>query len=66
VRRKGTWKVGIRVQRFLADGTDCTDPGILGACQITARILDKAGAPDDSFGVSRIGQPGAPITFRSS
>ncbi len=24
--------------RFLADGTDCTDPGILGGCEVSASI----------------------------
>src|SRR3954451_4165817 len=61
----GTWSRTVPVHRFLADGTDCNDPDILGACQVTARIIGSDGQPDDTFGVSRIGAPGAPITFRS-
>jgi len=65
VRSDGTWSRGVTVHRFLADGTDCTDPDILGACQVTARVIGRDGQPDDTYGVSRIGAPGAYITFRS-
>jgi hypothetical protein len=61
----GTWSRGVTVQRFLADGTDCTDPDILGACQVTARIIGSDGQPDDTFGIARIGDPGASIAFRA-
>jgi len=61
----GSWTVRVRVQRFLPDGTDCASFDILGACQLTARILDGSGQPDDSFGVARIGQPGAALLFRA-
>jgi hypothetical protein len=62
----GTWGLRVRAQRFLADGTDCADASnILGRCQLTARILDSSGRPDDSFGVSRIGDPGVPLSFRA-
>ncbi|HEY5990054.1 MAG TPA: neocarzinostatin apoprotein domain-containing protein [Streptosporangiaceae bacterium] len=64
VRPDGTWGLRVRVRRFLADGTDCAD-NILGQCQLTARILDASGQPDDSFGVARIGDPGVPLSFRS-
>jgi Neocarzinostatin family len=66
VRPDGTWALSVRVRRFLADGTDCADSGnILGQCQLTARILDASGQPDDSFGVARIGDPGVTLSFRS-
>jgi hypothetical protein len=66
VRPDGTWGLPVRVRRFLADGTDCGDStNILGQCQLTARILDASGQPDDSFGVSRIGDPGVSLSFRS-
>jgi hypothetical protein len=64
VRPDGTWGLRVRVRRFLADGIDCAD-NILGQCQLTARILDGSGQPDDSFGVSRIGDPGVALSFRS-
>ena len=55
VAADGTWALGrVRVSRFLADGTDCTDPGIIGACEVSASILDATGTPDDSFGGSTI------------
>jgi hypothetical protein len=60
----GTYAMPVRVTRYLADGTDCADPLLLGSCQLTARILDASGQPDDSFGVSRIGDPGVRLTFR--
>ena len=60
VAADGKWTIGrMRVTRFLSDDTDCRDPGILGACEISASILDATGSPDDSFGVSRGGQPAA-------
>jgi hypothetical protein len=53
------------VHRFLADGTDCTDPDILGSCMVNAIVLDANGQPDDTFGISRWGDPRAYLTFRS-
>jgi hypothetical protein len=65
VAADGTWTIGrVRVTRFLADGTDCTDPGILGACEVSASILDATGTADDSFGVSQRGQPAVFLTFQ--
>jgi hypothetical protein len=65
VRSDGTWASKVRVRRFLADGTDCADAfNILGECQLTARVLDASGQPDDSFGISRIGDPGVVLSFR--
>jgi Neocarzinostatin family len=61
----GSWSMRVRVQRHLSDGTDCASPDILGSCQLTARVLNASGQPDDSFGVSRIGQPGVDLSFRS-
>jgi neocarzinostatin family protein len=58
----GTFAVHYRAKRFLADGTDCTSPDILGGCEMTVVVLTH-GLPDDSFGVSAFGQPAAPITF---
>jgi len=65
VSADGSWTIGrVRVTRFLYDGTDCSDPGILGACEISVSILTASGASDDSFGVSRRGQPAVWLTFR--
>jgi hypothetical protein len=64
VRPDGTFDVYYRARRFLADGTDCTGD-ILGFCELNAVVLDTNGNPDDSFGVSRRGQPAAPLTFRT-
>lgn len=62
----GKWTIGrTRVTRFLTDGTDCADPGILGACEVSASILDATGSPDDSFGISGRGQPAAWLAFRA-
>jgi hypothetical protein len=64
VRRNGTYAVRYRVRRFLADGTDCTGD-ILGFCELNVVVLDANGNPDNSFGVSSIGQPAAVLTFRT-
>jgi hypothetical protein len=56
--RGGFW-FSVKVHRYLADGTDCSDPDqITGWCQLTARVLTSDGSSDDSFGVARLGQPG--------
>ncbi len=62
VDQTGHYAVSYRVHRFLADGTDCTDPGILGFCEMSV-IVFTHGQPDDSFGVSRRGQPALALTF---
>ncbi len=64
VRDNGRYFVHYRVTQFLADGTDCNDPGILGSCELSVIVLTK-GQPDNSYGLSSIGQPAAQITFRS-
>jgi hypothetical protein len=64
VRQDGTYSVRYRVRRFLANGTDCTGD-ILGFCELNVVVLDTSGNPDDSFGVSRRGQPGAALAFRT-
>jgi hypothetical protein len=64
VRSDGTYTLRYVVRRYLADGTDCTSADILGDCRLVAVVLDEQGNPDDSFGVSRIGQPAVSLTFR--
>jgi hypothetical protein len=64
VSSDGSYSAHYRVRRFLADGTDCAGD-ILGACELTVVVLDANENPDDSFGVSRIGQPAAWLTFRT-
>ena len=65
VRPGGFYAAYYPVRRFLADGTDCTDPNILGLCELNVTVLDSNGIPDDSFGVSRIGDPAALLSFRT-
>ncbi len=64
VGANGRYFVHYRVKQFLADGTNCSDPGILGSCELSVIVLTN-GQPDDSYGLSRIGQPAAQITFRT-
>jgi neocarzinostatin family protein len=64
VGSNGRYYVHYRVLQHLADGTNCSDPDILGQCELTVVIMTN-GKPDDSFGVSSIGQPMVGITFRS-
>jgi len=66
VRSDGTYSVSYRVHRYLIDGTDCASQDILGACELTVAVLDGARQADDSFGVSRRGQPAAWLQFRTS
>jgi hypothetical protein len=64
VRPNGKWHARVRVHQLLADGTDCAAPDdILGTCLLVAEILDPSGVPDDSFGVSRIGDPSSLLSF---
>jgi hypothetical protein len=65
VRPGGSYTAYYPVRRFLADGTDCTDPNILGLCELNVTVLDNSGHPDDSFGVSSIGDPAALLSFRT-
>jgi hypothetical protein len=63
---RGGWQLSVHVARVLPDGIDCTDPGdyILDSnCKLTAQVLTKAGQPDDTYGVSRFGEPGAILSF---
>jgi hypothetical protein len=63
----GGWSLYVNVTRLLADGTDCADSAnILGACQLTARVLTGSGQPDNTYGVASLGQPGASLTFSTS
>jgi hypothetical protein len=65
VRPGGFYAAYYPVRRFLADGTDCTDPSILGSCELNVEVLDHKGNPDNSFGVSFYGEPGAFLSFRT-
>ena len=62
VRADGTFSTHYRVKRFLSDGTDCTGD-ILGFCELSVIVPDAAGNPDDTFGISRIGQPAVALSF---
>jgi hypothetical protein len=66
VGKHGTWRMKVRVHRFLADGTDCTEPrtNILGSCGLTAHVLDASGQVDESFGVIVYGDPSTDLTFQ--
>ena len=56
-----TYSGSVRVFRFLGDGEDCVDAQF--GCELSVVVLNDSGLPDDAFGVSRIGQPIATITF---
>ena len=65
VRPGGYYAVRYLARRFLADGSDCTNPQNLGLCELNVTVLDSNGHPDDTFGVSSIGQPAAWLSFRT-
>ncbi|WP_170284672.1 neocarzinostatin apoprotein domain-containing protein [Kribbella amoyensis] len=65
VRADGRYATPYRVHRFLADGTDCTDPDMLGGCVLSVTVLDRSGQPDDSFGYSANGDMKTPLGFLS-
>jgi hypothetical protein len=54
------------VNRYLADGTDCTDPDMLGGCLLTLVVLDAHGNPDNRYGRSDQGDPGTGLSFRGA
>lgn len=63
VKDDGTYRVKYPARRHLADGTDCTNPDMLGACRMTLVVLDARGRRDDRYGVSSKGDPGAALQF---
>ena len=65
VAAHGLWQLSVHVARVLPDGIDCSDPDSYipdSTCQLTARVM-TAGQPDDSYGISRYGDPGATLAF---
>ncbi|WP_112246203.1 neocarzinostatin apoprotein domain-containing protein [Kribbella monticola] len=65
VHSDGTYSAWYRAKRFLADGTDCADPGILGSCVLSVSVLTSAGEVDNSFGYAPIGDMKAYLSFLS-
>lgn len=65
VREDGTWSVRYRARRFLADGTDCASPDMLGSCGLTVGVLAPDGSADLSFSNPAKGEPLAGLSFRS-
>ena len=65
VRSDSTFSVRYPAQRFLSDGSDCTQPDdfLRDQCRISVVVLDGSGNPDNSFGPSDQGDPGADISF---
>ncbi|MBV1856017.1 hypothetical protein [Catellatospora tritici] len=61
LRADGTFRVTVAVYRFLSDGQDCV--GNFFGCALHVVALGPDGQPDDSFGVSGIGQPSAVLEF---
>lgn len=64
LRDDDTFRVKVPVYRYLADLSDCADG--FWTCRLIAVVLDADGRPDDTFGVSSLGDPGAEITFAVS
>ncbi len=61
LRDDDTFRVKVPVYRHLADLTDCRDEFF--PCRLIAVVLDTDGRPDDTFGVSSLGDPGVVVTF---
>ena len=59
---KDTFATTVAVHRFEPSGEDCAAPWA-DPCGITVTVLDPDGQPDDSFGVGRLGEPSAYLTF---
>jgi hypothetical protein len=57
----GTFRTRVRVYRYLGDGEDCV--GSFYGCELSVTVLGTDGEPDDTFGVSRLGQPAASVEF---
>lgn len=65
IKPNGTFVVNYPASRYLSDGTDCASDQMLGQCEMSVIVMNH-GQPDDSFGVSSIGQPAAFLTFLGS
>ena len=63
VKADGTYKITYPASRFLSNGTDCTDEDMLGSCRLTLVVLDADGNPDNRYGDSSKGDPGAGLAF---
>lgn len=63
VKKDGTYEITYLASRFLADGTDCTDEDMLGSCRLTLAVLASDGSPDNRYGDSGKGDPGAGLSF---
>lgn len=63
LRADGTFSATVPVYRMLGDGTDCVTATF--GCELHVVVLGADGEPDDSFGVSRMGDPNAALTFAS-
>ncbi|WP_212830022.1 neocarzinostatin apoprotein domain-containing protein [Catellatospora sp. TT07R-123] len=61
LRADGTFRATVTVFRYLGDGQDCV--GDFYGCQLHVVVLGPDGRPDDTFGVSSIGQPAVPLEF---
>jgi hypothetical protein len=57
-----TYSGSVSLFRILGDGQDCADNQF--GCELSVVVLNDRGLPDDAFGVSRIGQPAAVLTFQ--
>ncbi|MEV4411968.1 hypothetical protein [Catellatospora sp. NPDC049609] len=63
LRADGTFRVRVPVYRYLADLQDCV--GAFYGCRLVVTVLDPDGRPDDSFGVSALGDAGAHLELVS-
>jgi hypothetical protein len=61
LRGNDTYSASVPVFRYLGDGEDCV--GSFYGCQLSVTVLNSDGEPDDTFGVSRLGQPNVAIAF---
>jgi hypothetical protein len=65
VHSDGTYSAYYLAKRVLVDGEDCEADYNLGDCVLTVAVLNSAGQPDDSFGVTWFGDVKADLTFIS-
>ena len=61
--RRDIYSGHIRLHQHFPGGVDCPDIHTEGACVLTAVVLDAAGMPNDTFGVSSLGDPGVILEF---
>lgn len=61
--RRDTFSGHVRLYQHFPGGVDCPNLNTEDLCLLTAVVLNADGVPDDTFGVSSLGDPGVDLQF---